>query len=354
MDLRFGVHVHIEGSIQKAIEQVQLAEELGYDSAWVGDSQLIMPEPYTLLAACALKTKRITLGMGVSNVGTRHPTVIASGLAALSDLAPGRVTAVMGVGGSSHDSVGLQQDKLIEFRIKFELVARLLLGERVSYNGRQMKLMWANPEHTRQIRLFVHAGGPKGQLQAGEMGYPVELPVDAPELPEALERVKTGAVKAGRSDRKIEVCWWRSVSTSNDWQAIKEHMAASMSMNIASRYRSFCQGAIGEEELGVEMELARRVAEVYDPVEHATSNSRSAQIVLEQSDEVWNELIKSSLIGTPEVVAERIREALRTTPICEIVISPRLSTRHMPVDTIMETFARQVRPLVLTGQSQKP
>jgi len=354
MDLKFGVHVHNEGSVQKAIEQVQLAEELGYDSAWVGDSQLIMPEPYALLGACALKTKRITLGMGVSNVGTRHPTVVASGLAALSDLAPGRVTAVMGVGGSSHGSVGMRQDRLADFRVKFEVVARLLQGDGVSHNGRDMKLVWSDPEHTRQIRLYVHAAGPKGQFQAGEMGFPVELPLDAPELPFALERVKAGAVKAGRTDGKFEVCWWRSVSTSADSRAIKEHMAASVSMGIASRYRCFCKGAIREEELGVEMELARRVAEAYDPVEHATSNSRAARIVLEQPDEVWNELIKSSLIGTPEEVAKRIRDALATTAIGEIVISPRLSTKHMPVEAIIETFATKVRPLVLSGQNQKP
>jgi alkanesulfonate monooxygenase SsuD/methylene tetrahydromethanopterin reductase-like flavin-dependent oxidoreductase (luciferase family) len=343
--VRFGVHVHNEGPVQKAIELVQLAEELGYDSAWVGDSQLIMPEPYTLLAACALKTQRITLGMGISNVGTRHPTVVASGLAALSDLAPGRVAAVIGVGGSSHGSVGLKQEKLVDFRDRFELIARLLSGERASCNGRGVNLVWANPGRTRQVRLFVHAGGPKGQRQAGEIGCAVELPVTVAELPAAMDRVKAGAAEAGRTG-DIEVCWWRSVSISNDWKAIKEHMAASMSMNLANSYRSFRQGAIREEELGVDIELARRVAEVYDPVEHATSNSRAAQIVMQQPDEVWKELIKTSLIGTPELVAERIREALRKAPISDIVISPRLSTEHMPVEKIMEIFAAQVRPLV--------
>lgn len=347
--VRFGVHVHNEGPVQKAIELVQLAEDLGYDSAWVGDSQLIMPEPYTLLAACALKTKRITLGMGISNAGTRHPSVIASGLAALSDLAPGRVAVVMGVGGSSHGSVGLKQESLVEFRQRFEIVARLLAGERASSGGREGKLVWATPERTRQVRLFVHAGGPRGQRQAGEMGYPIELPVSVPELPGALERVHAGAAKAGRKARDIELCWWRSISISDDWQAIKEHMAASMSMNIANSYRSFCRGAMREEDLGVDIELARRVAEVYDPVEHATRNSRAAEIVMQQPDEVWKELIKTSLIGTAEVVAERIREALRKAPFSEIVVSPRLSTEQMPVEKIMEIFAGRVRPLVSSG-----
>ncbi len=175
--VRFGVHIHIEGSARRVVEQVRLAEELGYDSAWVGDSQLIMPEAYAVLGACALNTTRITLAMGVSNTGTRHPTVIASGLAALADLAPGRVATVMGVGGSSHGSLGMKKERLVDFRRNFELIARLLQGEEVPYNGRDIRLVWGTPEHTRQVRLFVHAGGPKGQRQAGEMGYGVELPV---------------------------------------------------------------------------------------------------------------------------------------------------------------------------------
>ena len=162
MPIRFGVPVHIEGSVQKVIERVRLAEELGYDSVWVDDSQLIMPEPYSVLGACALNTKRITLGIGVSNAGTRHPTVIASGLAALADLAPGRVTAVIGVGGSSHGALGWKPDKLVDLRRNFELIARLLQGEEVPYNGRDLRLVWATAENTRQVRLFMHAGGAKG------------------------------------------------------------------------------------------------------------------------------------------------------------------------------------------------
>src|SRR5581483_3584356 len=167
MAVRFGVHVHYEGSPRGVIEQVKLAEQLGYDSAWIGDSQLIMPEAYATLGACAVQTSRIALGTGVSNAGTRHPAVIASALAALSDLAPGGVAAVIGVGGSSHHSLGRNPDSLATLRGNFELIAHLLAGEPAPYNGRDLRLVWANPEHTRRVRLFAHAGGPRGQRQAG-------------------------------------------------------------------------------------------------------------------------------------------------------------------------------------------
>lgn len=352
--VRFGVHIHIEGPVQKVIERVQLAEELGYDSVWVGDSQLIMPEPYTVLGACALNTKRITLGIGVSNTRTRHPTVIASGLAALADLAPGRVAAVIGVGGSSHGALGWKHDRLVDFRRNYELIARLLQGEEVPYNGRELRLVWATPEHTRQVRLFVHAGGPKGQRQAGEMGCPVQLPGLIRELPEALERVNAGAAAVGRTVRDRDVCWWGSTAISDDWQAIKEHMAASMSMRIAGSYRALREGRIQEDDLVADIDLARRVYEVHDSVEHAIGSSRAAQLVLQQPDELWKEWVKTSLIGTPEEVAERLRPALEHEALSDIVVSPRLSTGRLSVETIMEAFAKQVRPLLSSGQGATP
>ena len=349
--IRFGVHVHIEGPVQRILERVQLAEELGYDSVWVGDSQLIMPEPYAVLGACALNTKRITLGMGVSNASTRHPTVIASGLAALADLAPGRVTAVIGVGGSSHGALGWKPDKLVDFRRNFELIARLLQGEEVPYNGRDLRLVWATPENTRQVRLFMHAGGPKGQRQAGEMGYGVELPVRLGELPEALERVNAGAVAAGRTVQDMNVCWWGmgTIWLSDDWRTVKEPMAAGVSHRIEGRYRLFLQGRIQEDELGVDVDLARRVHELFDHVEHAVSSSRAAQLVLQQPDEWWKERFKTTLVGTPEQIAERIRPALQHEAISDIVFSPRLSTEQVSVEDVMEHFAKRVRPL-LSGE----
>ena len=347
--VRFGVHIHIEGSARRVVEQVQLAEELGFDSAWVGDSQLIMPEAYTVLGACALNTTRITLGMGVSNAGTRHPTVVASGLAALADLAPGRIATVMGVGGSSHGSLGRKRDKLVDFRRNFELIAGLLQGEDVPYDGRDLRLVWATPEHTRQVRLFVHAGGPKGQHQAGEMGYGVELPVGGHVLPQALERVNAGAATAGRTVRERDVCAWGSISISDDWQAIKEHMAASMSVRIAGSYRALREGRTQEGDLVVDIDLAQRVYELWNHVEHAAANSPAAQLVLQQPDELWREWVKTSLIGTPEEVAERLRPAFEQEAVSDIVISPRLSVGRLSVESIMETFAKQVRPLLASG-----
>ena len=347
--VRFGVHVHLEGPVPEVIERVVLAEELGYDSVWVGDSQMIMPDPYAVLGACALQTKRITLGIGVSNTSTRHPTVIASGLSALADLAPGRVAAAIGVGGSSHGALGRKPDKLGDFRSNFEFIAGLLRGEEMPYNDQELKLVWATPERSSQVRLFAHAGGPKGQRQAGEMGYGVELPVGQDELPKALERVNAGAATAGRTVGDREVCWWGvgTIWLSDDWRTVKEPLAAGLSMRFNGRYRLLLEGRITEDDLGVDVDVARRVYELYDHVQHSVSTSPAAQFLLHQPDEMWQEWFKTTLVGRPEEVADRIRPAIKNEAVSEIVFSPRLSTERVSVEDVMEHFAKELRPLLV-------
>ena len=344
--IRFGFEIFSRGPVAKIIEEVQYAEELDYDSVWFTDSQLVMPELYTKLTACALNTKRITLAPGVTNTRTRHPTVTASALATLADLAPGRVAAGIGVGGSSHHPLGWKPDRLADFRRNFELIARLLQGESVVDDGHELKLTWADPEITRQVRLDVHVGsGPRSQRLAGEMGYPVGLGAELYELPQALERINAGAAAVGRTAQGSGVCWWAgALFFSDDWQAIKEQMAGTLSMLFRLRYQRFRQGHLRPDELGVDVELARRVFEAYQYAEHGATSAPQAQLVLEQPDELWKEWLKGRMVGTPEEVLTRLRQGLQHEAISEVVFTPHLPTEQMKA--IMETFAKEVRPFL--------
>jgi len=210
---RFGVQLWGPLPIPKVIEQVRLAEELGYDSAWLIDSQLIAPELYVKLTACALNTRRITLGAGVTNTVTRYPTVTASALAALADLAPGRIAAALSVGGSSVKSVGLPTAKLADLRRDYELVARLLQGERFPHNGREMKLVWADPAATQRVPLSLQAHGPRGQRRAGEMGVTAGFSSELHQLDDCIGNIMEGRAaaagirRASRSAGRFPLPW---------------------------------------------------------------------------------------------------------------------------------------------------
>ncbi len=126
--IRYGVQIWSSKPFKEIVEQVCFAEKLGYDTAWIIDSQLLAPDIYVKLTACAYNMKRITLAAGVTNTVTRNPTVTAGALTSLADLAPGRISAAISLGGSSVTTIGGSHAKLAQFRRDFELIARLLMS----------------------------------------------------------------------------------------------------------------------------------------------------------------------------------------------------------------------------------
>src|SRR5215470_10068630 len=75
------------------------AENLGFDSVWVGDSLLARPrhDPLTLLAAAAARTKKVMLGTAVFLPALRNPVVLAHQLATLDQISEGHLLLGAGI-----------------------------------------------------------------------------------------------------------------------------------------------------------------------------------------------------------------------------------------------------------------
>ena len=76
----------------------EMAEDLEFDSVWIGDSLLARPrhEPITWLSAVAGRTKKIELGTAVILPALRNPVLLANQIATLDQASEGRV--ILGVG----------------------------------------------------------------------------------------------------------------------------------------------------------------------------------------------------------------------------------------------------------------
>ncbi len=124
------------------------AEEVGFDSIWVGDHHLYRGdgrpergpwEAWTLLAGLASVTERVRLGPLVACLNFHSPAVLAKTVATVDEVSGGRLTVGVGAGWNraEFDAFGIPFDhRASRFEEAFGIVRRLLAGERVTYEGR--------------------------------------------------------------------------------------------------------------------------------------------------------------------------------------------------------------------------
>jgi 5,10-methylenetetrahydromethanopterin reductase len=96
--VRTGVWFFPDAPSGSIVEAIVAAEQLGLDEVWLGDEGPAR-DPFALLAAAAHVTRRIRLGIGVTNPYLRHPTVTAASALTVHELSGGRMLLGIGPGG---------------------------------------------------------------------------------------------------------------------------------------------------------------------------------------------------------------------------------------------------------------
>lgn len=94
-------------ALKRDIDQIVLAEELGFDEVWIGEhhsgGREIVPCAEIMIAYAAALTKRITLGTGVISLPYHHPFQVAERAAFLEHFTEGRFILGVGAGGLPSD-----------------------------------------------------------------------------------------------------------------------------------------------------------------------------------------------------------------------------------------------------------
>jgi probable F420-dependent oxidoreductase len=149
------------------------AEEVGFDSIWLGDHLLYRddgrPErgpwdAWTTLAALAVSTERVRLGPLVACSAFHPPGILARMGATIDEASGGRFVFGIGAGWNETEfrAFGVPFDRRASrFREAFEIVRRLLAGERVTFEGRfsQVRDAVLLPKPARRVPLMVGSTG---------------------------------------------------------------------------------------------------------------------------------------------------------------------------------------------------
>jgi alkanesulfonate monooxygenase SsuD/methylene tetrahydromethanopterin reductase-like flavin-dependent oxidoreductase (luciferase family) len=178
---------------EELVESIVAAEEIGYDSVWIGQHHFSpedgsVPSPLVILAAAAARTKRIHLGTAVITLPFEHPIRLAEDLAVLDALSGGRVQ--VGLGGARGDlqafnTFGVEFSARHEFFDRNLRILQHLLEQRSCAEFAQIENIRLDgtdiaPEHT-SPKLLSASDSVAGQQAQADL-KPKRLFPDAPSL----------------------------------------------------------------------------------------------------------------------------------------------------------------------------
>ncbi len=163
---------------------------------------------FTTLAAAAMATKEIPIGLGITSPYMRHPTIQASESNAMDELSGGRFIMGLGAGKVGTEYLDLDMDKYTPVkthRESIDIIRGIACGEAFAYHGELFKCdLPAVDRKGRGLRteipIYIGATGPFMQRLAGKMSDGLLLPgLTSPGFTRyAREKCWAGAAAAGR------------------------------------------------------------------------------------------------------------------------------------------------------------
>ena len=96
------------------LEMLTLADELGYQEAWIGEHFTApwepIPSPDLMIAQALMRTQNIRLGAGAHLLPYHHPAELALRIAYLDHISQGRLNVAIGAGGLQTDAIMFNVD----------------------------------------------------------------------------------------------------------------------------------------------------------------------------------------------------------------------------------------------------
>jgi probable F420-dependent oxidoreductase len=221
---RIGVAISGGANPADIVDLVVLAEDLGYESAWVAEGH--GGDQFAILAACAMRTSRIRLGTSISSVFVRSAPTIAMAASTIADLSGGRF--ILGLGSSHKAQVepehGLVYSKpLSRTRETVAIVRGLIRDGRVTFEGETIRIknfdLWYTPRH-RDVPVYLSAVFRKGIALCGEVADGIILTRSTLDTARQVRmHLAEGARVAGRDPAGIEVTSLLPASVSDTREA---------------------------------------------------------------------------------------------------------------------------------------
>jgi len=344
--IQFGVSTYTSSNEDwaSALTYAVEAERLGIDSAWTAETWGY--DGATPLAYLAAKTTRIRLGTGILQVGARTPTLTAMTAMALASLSGDRFLLGLGVSGPQviEGWHGVRFARPLQrLRETVEIVRRVTRGERLVYHGEvyqvplpesEGKALPSSVPPRPDLPVYLATLGPKsleltGELADGWLGTSF-IPEHASLF---FDPIAAGATRAGRTLADIDLQVAAGVVAFSD---DVESLIAPRKPGLA-----FTLGAMGSRQHNFYNDVYQRAgyADVALEAQDLWFKKQREAAVARIPDEL---ILKTNLIGTEEMVRERLRahrhagvNTLQVNPDGQ-TLSERLTILGQLVDLVNE------------------
>ncbi len=253
-----------------ALENAQLADELGYDSIWVADHLMLgaeqaILEGWTTLAAIAGATTRAKLGIIHQAHFFRHPALAAKMMATLDDLSGGRFIffADTGTRANEHHAYGLNYPTAMEDRMPdllegLDLILKLWQTTEaapLTYAGKYYHVTDAvcRPAPIQQPHppIWFGEAHPLTLAAAARLGQGWNTtPVSLTEMDRRLAGLRAACAQVGRPLEEIEISLETQILIAEDVAGVREQVKAMLALTPPggaepddADFRAFVSGA---------------------------------------------------------------------------------------------------------------
>ena len=216
--MKFGIEFVPQIPLDEIVKLVKLAEDVGFEYAWITD-HYNNKNVYETLALLAANTETIKMGPGVTNPYVRSPAISASAIATIDEISEGRATFGIGPGDkATFDALGIEWTKPVTtIKAAIADINTLLAGEKTE-GGAALGGVKKVQDH---IPIYMGAQGPKMLETAGEIADGVLINASNPKDYEAaMPMIKKGLAAAG-GDKSFDVGAYTATSIGPDSDAAK-------------------------------------------------------------------------------------------------------------------------------------
>jgi alkanesulfonate monooxygenase SsuD/methylene tetrahydromethanopterin reductase-like flavin-dependent oxidoreductase (luciferase family) len=295
--------------VERLLALAESAEEAGCDAVWVGDSLTAKPrlEALCVLAAVAVRTRRVRLGTAVLLTALRHPVLFAQAAATVDLLSGGRLTLGMGVGGAftpaqqaEWRAAGVDQRRRARrLEEAIEIARRLWTGEKVIFEGEHFSLgspgffsnlldgvslgfrPWQRPGIP--ILLACH-GGAGREAQYRRAARLADGMISITDSPEEFGRVRAHVLREvrglGRDPHGFPAVFYMTVNINHSAETARQEAAAWIIQYYGADYWGDRWGPYGRPEAVIERILRYSVAGADEVIIRFASDDQAGQLDL--------------------------------------------------------------------------